>query len=164
MKLKDYDYIKGSTALNPKRKEKEFDWDKYEQLKKSKKQRNIRINEKRVKARVGVAQVITLVFVLGFATILRDSQVYKIQNSIAKVDSEINVMVAENEALNVEILKASSLGTIKEKAENELGMTIPKKEDVLKIDLSENNFSVKENNLTKDMEKGLLEKIKDALW
>lgn len=164
LKLEEYDYIKGNTALSPKRKQTEFDWEKYEQLKKAKKQRNIRINEKRKKIRSGVGQVITLVFVLGFATIMRDSQVYKIQNSIADLDNKINSVVAENEALNVEILKASSLSSIKNNAENGLGMTTPKKENVIKIDLSENNFSLNENNLNKDMKNGLFENIKDALW
>jgi len=43
-------------------------------------------------------------------------------------------------------------------------MTTPKKENVIKIDLSENNFSLNENNLNKDMKNGLFENIKDALW
>ena len=164
MKLEEYDYIKGNTALTPKRKEKEFDWDRYEKLKKSKKQRNIRINEKRKEIRKAVGQIIILVFVLGFSTILRDSQVYKMQNAIADIDTNISSVTADNEALNVQLLKASALGNIKTKAEKELGMISPKKEDVIKMDLSYNNFALNEDNLNKDMKRDLLEKIKDALW
>ncbi|WP_274227046.1 cell division protein FtsL [Clostridium sp. 'White wine YQ'] len=164
MKMREYDYIKGNNALNPQRKLREPDREEYEKLKRARKQRQVIINNKKAKLRAGMTQIIFLVFILGMVTIFRDSQVYKIQKSMASIDSNIKSVEADNEALNLDVLKASSLGNVKQKAETNLGMTIPKKGDIIKVDLSQNNFNLQQVDNTKVGDTTLLEKMMDALW
>lgn len=164
MNLNEYDYINGNTAVKPRIKERESAGRRQKQIEKSIKQRNIRKNEKIAKAKKELIQVIACIFVLGLSTIYRDSMVYNKQNDIAKIDSEIKAMNLNNEALQVDIIKASSLNDIQTKAQKKLGLVMPKKDDVIKIDLSKNNFALNENASVNDTEKGLFEKIKNALW
>ncbi|MEQ8153530.1 MAG: hypothetical protein ABRQ25_01355 [Clostridiaceae bacterium] len=163
MKMREYDYIKGNNVVNPQRQLREETNQEYEKLKKAKKQRQLIINNKKAKLRRGVTQIILMVLFLGMVTIYRDSQVYNIQKSISKINTEINAVSADNEALNLNILKASALGNVREAAETRLGMIAPKKEDVIKVNLSESNFNIAAADANAG-EAGVLAEIMDALW
>ena len=152
-----------SDLVNPQRQFREETNQEYEKLKKAKKQRQLIINNKKAKLRRGVTQIILMVLFLGMVTIYRDSQVYNIQKSISKINTEINAVSADNEALNLNILKASALGNVREAAETRLGMVAPKKEDVIKVNLSESNFNIAAADANAG-EAGVLAEIMDALW
>ena len=114
MVVKEYDYIKGNTALNPKRKVNERDNKKYDQLKKSKKNRERRIQEQKRKTRATMLQISLFILIMGIITIARDSQVFTMQKELTSINKEIKIYEAENEALKVDLLKASSLDNIKD--------------------------------------------------
>lgn len=166
MVLKDYDYVKGNTALQPNRKSTDHNIDKqYEDLRKSKIERKNRLKNKHKQNTRGVIQIVSLIFILGIVTIWRDANVYKMRNDLSNTQKEINLMVNENEALKVELLKASSLENVKIVAEGKLKMVIPAKEDVVKINLTKENFlNEGKKQSMDDNNKNLMTKIKDALF
>lgn len=166
MVLKDYDYVKGNTALQPKRKSTDYNRDKqYEDLRKSKIERKNRLKNKHKQNTLGVIQIVSLIFILGIVTVWRDANVYKMRNDLSNTKKEINMRANENEALKVELLKSSSLENIKVVAEGKLKMVIPAKEDVVKIDLTKENYmNESEKQIIDDNNKNLMTKLKDALF
>ena len=54
-------------------------------------------------------------------------------SEIASLNKEINSVITENEALKVQILKASSLDKIEDIAKNKLKMILPTKENMIKL-------------------------------
>ncbi|GKU23955.1 hypothetical protein CFB3_21770 [Clostridium folliculivorans] len=166
MVVKEFDYVNGNTALNPKRKVNDPQRDKqYEDLKKSKIDRDRRLKERQKRNRRAATQVIVMLFVLGIATIWRDVKVYTVQAQLTQVNSDIKEIGAENESLKAEILKSSSLDTIKTTAESKLGMIIPGDGDILKTNSNENYFAanVKDKQATNN-DWSLLAKIKEFLF
>ena len=79
---------------------------------------------------------------------------------------QINQVTNENEALKVDLLKVSSLENIKSVAEGKLKMVIPNKDEVVRVDLSKENFEKYINDEEKNAESqgNLLTKIKDVLF
>ncbi len=135
MIVKDFDYVRGNTAVKPQR--------KYDDIKKDKQRKNQRNNKKKKLATLqkkkkinSTIQVALVIFVLGVATIWRDTKVYNLQTQIGNISNEIKVVNNENEALRVDLLKHSSLKGIEEKAKSKLGMIPPAKADKVNIDLS----------------------------
>lgn len=165
MVVKEYDYIKGNTALNPKRNVKEKENKKYDELKRSKKNHKRRIQEQKRKTRATMFQISLFILVMGVITIARDSQVFTMQKELTSINNEIKEYQAENEALEVDLLKSSSLDNIKDTAESELKMTIAKKENIAAVDLSQNYFREldKKDKSEKKESKGIINKVLDAL-
>ncbi|NLK95851.1 MAG: cell division protein FtsL [Clostridiales bacterium] len=164
MVVKEYEYT-GNAAINPNRKSTERDKKKYEELKKSKKNRNRRIIEEKNKKKKAVLQIACLIFILGITLVTRDTKVYDIQNSIGDLNSKINEIEEENEAIKVDILKYSSISNIRSNAEENLGMTIATKENSVEIDLSKNYFESLNNEDEKNAQdnKSIFSKLMDAL-
>lgn len=165
MIVKEFDYIKGNTAVQPKRSS-EPDRKKYEDLQKAKKERKRRKLEDERRKRKGVRQIALAIFVLGVITIARDTKVYSMQKSLADINREIKVINDENEALRVELLKVASLDNIKTNSESRLDMEVATKDQMIHLDLSENYFEDLENDKAneKNNEKsGLFSKLMDAL-
>lgn len=165
MVVKEYDYIKGNTASNPRRSS-ESDRRKYEELQRSKKLRKKRQIEDERRKRRGVRQIAVAIFMLGTITIARDSKVYSMQKEVTALNSEIKKVDDETEALRVELLKVASLDNIQKNAEEKLGMVVATKDQMLQMDLSENYFEDLENDKTDEKtngDKGLFSKIMDAL-
>lgn len=166
MVVKEFDYVNGNTALNPKRKVNDPQRDKqYEDLKKSKIDRDRRLKERQKRNRRAATQVIVMLFVLGIATIWRDVKVYTVQAQLTQINSDIKEISAENESLKADILKSSSLDTIKNTAESKLGMIIPGDGDVLRTSSNENYFAadVKDKQVANNGW-SLLAKIKEFLF
>ncbi|WP_160678624.1 septum formation initiator family protein [Clostridium sp. C8-1-8] len=165
--VKEFDYINGNTAIDPKRKVNDPQRDKqYEDLKRSKIDRDRRLKEKHKKNRRAATQVILAIFVLGIATIWRDVKVYTVQAQLTQINSDINEYNAENEALKAELLKVSSLDSIKSTAESKLGMIVPGKDDILKTSSKENYFAAetKDKPVENKDSWNLLAKIKEFLF
>lgn len=154
MARREYDYIKGSTALAPERKHRVRKPDKkYKQIQRRKKiqTKNTLLRNKRKNDRKYVLTVAIVILSLGFITISSDSKVYNMQKKVTDLNTQITQTEESNEALKVKVLKFSSLNNIEQNAETKLSMIMPKKEETVKIDFSQNYFkdlrpTVSENN------------------
>ena len=156
MARREYDYIKGSTALAPERKRKVRKPDeKYKQFQRRKKlqNRNTLLKNRRKNDRKYLLTVAVVIFGLGVVTITGDSKVYNMQKQVAMLNTQIKQTQEDNEALKVKLLKFSSLNNIQDKAKSELSMSIPKKEETVKIDFSQNYFNDLKPNVSKNSTK-----------
>ena len=132
MIVKEFDY-NGSSALKPQRKEQTIPSKENYDKKKKKIEQQRRKKQKDKKIRKSVYQIVLLILVVGGITISRDVKVYKTQQQLDSLNKEINSVITENEALKVQILKASSLDKIEETAKNKLKMILPTKENMIKL-------------------------------
>lgn len=166
MIVKEFDYVQGNTVIKPQRKSTERDRKKYEELKRSKKNRNRRLLEKKKNRRSAMLQIALTILIAGTVIISRDAKVYGIQKSITETKVEIKNITAENEAIKIDLLKFSSLENIKTNAEEKLGMIVSTKDSLVEIDMSGNYFQElddKEAKAEKKEKKGFFSKIMDAL-
>lgn len=163
--VREYDYIKGSTAVKPERKngvqKTDKKYKKFQRNKKNKKNKNIRLNNKKVNDRKYMFSLSIVIFIFGCITIFGDSKVYTMQKQVSDLNTQIKQTQEENEALKVKLLKFSSLSNIQENAETKLGMAVATKENIVKIDFSDDYFKdIKEENDTNQNErKSLLSKL-----
>ncbi|EDS80408.1 septum formation initiator family protein [Clostridium perfringens] len=132
MIVKEFDY-NGSSALKPQRKEQTIPSKENYDKKKKKIEQQRRKKQKDKKIKKSVYQIVLLILVVGGITISRDVKVYKTQQQLDSLNKEINSVITENEALKVQILKASSLDKIEETAKNKLKMILPTKENMIKL-------------------------------
>ncbi|MDZ5252808.1 cell division protein FtsL [Clostridium sp. LIBA-8841] len=132
MIVKEFDY-NGSSALKPQRKEQTVPSRKTYDKKKKKIEQQRRKKQKDKRVRKSVLQIVLLILVVGGVTISRDIKVYKTQQQLDSMNKQINSVITENEALKVQILKASSLDKIEDVAKNKLKMILPTKDDMVKL-------------------------------
>lgn len=161
----EYEYIKGSTATNPSRKGKVQNPNrKYKEAHKVRQNRKLKIRNKRKNDRKYVLSVAVVILCFGSITILGDSKVYSMQEQVRALNSQMSELEQDNEALKIKVLKYSSLKNIQKNAEVELAMIIPQKDDVVKVDCSNNYFvnieSEVENQENKKDEDDIIEKLK----
>jgi cell division protein FtsL len=99
----------------------------------------IRNNKMRMSA------ILTIFFMATglFITIFRSGMIYNMQNEYVQLQSETRTTLKNNEALQAEIIKASSIGEIAQKS-LELELVSVDKESRIVADLSKNNFIVDE--------------------
>lgn len=160
--VREYDYIKGSTVAKPSRKSRVQKPDKkYKELKRNKKNKNRRIKNQKINDRKYILNVALIILSFGCITIFGDGKVYKMQKQVSDLNTEIKQTQEENEALKVKLLKFSSLSNIQENAETKLGMTIAGKENIVKIDFSDDYFKdIKiDNNTNKNETKSLFSRL-----
>lgn len=155
MARREYDYIKGSTALAPERKRRVQKPDKkYKKIQRRKKlqSKNNLLRNKRKNDRKYVLTIAVVILSLGFITISGDSKVYSMQKQVTDINTQIKQTEEVNADLKLQISKSSSLNYIQQNAEKKLSMVAPKKDDTVKIDFSQNYFkdlksTVSENNV-----------------
>ncbi|MFR3912009.1 MAG: cell division protein FtsL, partial [Clostridium paraputrificum] len=82
MIVKEYEYIRGNTAAQPRRSS-EPDRKRYEELQKAKRERKRRKLEEERRKRKGARQIAAAIAILGFITIARDTKVYSMQSDLA---------------------------------------------------------------------------------
>ena len=145
MLAEEYDYIKGNTAVVPKRKIEERD------LEKEKKERQIKEDKKREKLRKektkGFVSMLVVMAILGALSLSIDTYVYKTQKALTSLEAEIKEQTDIKDALNIQLLKVSSLDNINDVAINELNMLYPDKTSIKNIDMSKDYFThLKEDN------------------
>lgn len=75
-----------------------------------------------------------------FFTIFRSGMIYNMQNEYVQLQNETRTTLKNNEALQAEIIKASSIGEIAEKS-LELELVSVDNESLIVADLSKNNFA-----------------------
>lgn len=138
---KEYEYIRGNTVLNPKRKydevKKREEREKLERQRREQQKRERNAKKALVK---NILNVASIALVLGVLTIARDGKVYSMQNDLTNVKKEIKNATADGEALRANLLKYSSLGEIKEIA-NASGMKMPQKDDSINVDITKDFFA-----------------------
>lgn len=132
MVVREYDYIRGNTVLAPERKK------SVQEVKQKKKQVKKGFDWKNNSGKIISTAVILAV--LGAITLFIDSHVYKIQKDLSNLEIAIADENAKMEAINVELLKISSLDNINNIAVNGLKMTYPTKSSTITIDMSKNYF------------------------
>ena len=154
MVVREYDYIRGNTALAPERKIKE------QEVKRKKKQVKKEFDWKNNRIKIIFSAVI--VSILGVASLTIDSYVYKIQKNLSNLEVEMDVELAKSEAMKVDLLKVSSLDNINNVAINGLNMTYPDKSSSITIDMSKNYFDHIKDKKETNTKTGLIAKI--ANW
>lgn len=132
MIVKEFDY-NGSAALKPQRKEQTTPSRESYDKKKKKIEQQRRKRQKDKKLKKSIYQIVLLILLVGGITISRDVKVYKTQQQLDSLNKQINSVITENEALKVQILKASSLDKIEDAAKNKLKMILPTKENMVKL-------------------------------
>ena len=89
-----------------------------------------------------MSAALTILFVATglFFTIFRSCMIYNMQNEYVQLQNETRITLKNNEALQADIIKASSIGEIAEKS-LELELVSVDKESIIAVDLSKNNFT-----------------------
>lgn len=132
MAVREYDYIRGNTVLAPERKVTE------QEVKRKKKQVEKEFDWKN--NRIKIISSALIVSILGVVSLSIDSYVYKIQKNLSNIEVEMDSEMSRSEAMQVDLLKVSSLDNINNIAMNGLNMTYPNKSSVITIDMSKNYF------------------------
>ena len=152
MGVREYDYIRGNTALSPDKKIKETEKQRKKQMIQSKKR------ERAMKKNILIAgfTVGTILFALGSTTLFLDSKIYDYQKKLLILEENLKEEKDVNAAINVKMLKFASFDKIKSTAEDELGMIYPNSESTITIDMSKEYFShlkTKENRTSNFLQK-----------
>ncbi|NLZ33654.1 MAG: cell division protein FtsL [Clostridiales bacterium] len=136
----EYDYIRGNTAVKPKRKDNAIE-KRREKRNLEERRREIQRKEARRNKSIvmNILHVATVILILGVINIALDGRVYKTQKILSDVKNEIRIVKAEGEALRVNLLKNSSIEEIKEYA-NAIGMKTPGKNDTVVVTIKKNFF------------------------
>lgn len=137
----EYEYIRGNTALNPKRKYDEVKRkDEREKLERQRKEQQKRERNAKKAVVKNILSIASIALILGVFTIARDGKVYSMQNDLTNVKNEIKNATAEGEALRANLLKYSSLGEIKEIAAAS-GMKMPQNDDSIIVNITKDFFA-----------------------
>lgn len=156
MGVREYDYIRGNTALAPERKVKELDKKRKLQRKESER----KAHEKRKNILVSGLKIATIMFTLGATTLYLDGKIHALQKELLILEGNMKEEEEVNAAINVDMLKFASFDKIKSTAENELGMVYPSSGSTISIDMSKEYFSHLKTEESK--KSGLLQKIISA--
>ena len=162
---KKMQYVKGSTALAPKRQEKEPDRQKdYESLRKSKIERENRLKHKKNMQKRRVLKTIVTIFIAGIGLMYNEGRIYEKQQRIIEINNDIKLVNQQIEDTKFQLLKLNSVANIKETADNELNMTIPKNTEAVYVDFSKNNFAEVPQEEKESFAEEVLGKIKSLLF
>ena len=110
MGVREYDYIRGNTALAPERKIREAE-------KQREKQKAKRAYEKKMNLLISGFTVGTIMFALGATTLFLDSKIHDYQKQLLILESNMKEEEDVNAAIDVEMLKFASFDKIKSTAE-----------------------------------------------
>lgn len=154
--------IKGNTVLVPERSKDEYIKER-ENYKRRKKGMELHRKNIKMKKQIRVILGITAIFIFGFAILLRYSEIYSLQNRLASVQNESNVIQDQNDDLKLQIFKSENIDDLTQKAVGDLHMVQPDKNSAVRVNLHKN--SVNYNGNTKDTnKKGVLDFIKSKLF
>ncbi len=152
--------INGNTVLAP---DESFKKPKYEDLEKSRKQIEHSKKLKDIKKKKNVLKNILLGFIIGVTIIARYCMIYNYQRAISKAKAETEVLVKENDAYKVELIKFRNISYIEQVATTELHMVKPMISDIQYCNLSKNNLETKEDSGVK-ISKNIINKIKNIIF
>jgi len=162
---KKMQYVKGSAALAPKREEKETTRQKdYESLRRAKIERENRLKYKKNMQKRKVLKTIVAVFIVGIGLMYNEGRIYEKQQKIIEINKEIKTVNQQIEDVKYQLLKLNSVANIKEIADNELNMTIPKNTETVYVDFSKENFAEATQEEKESFAEEVLDKIKSLLF
>lgn len=154
--------IKGNTVLVPERSKDEYIKER-ENYKRRKKEMELHRKNIKMKKQIRVILGIAAIFIFGFVILLRYSEIYSLQNRLASVQNESNVIQDQNDDLKLQIFKSENIDDLTQKAVGDLHMVQPDKNSAVRVNLHKN--SVNYNGNTKDTnKKGFLDFIKSKLF
>lgn len=84
--------------------------------------------------------VIMMITIGGLLTIIIETKIYNMQNNLNSISKNIELQREIQSDLRIKTMRYSSIKNIEDKASSELNMFIPKEEDIIKIDFSDNYF------------------------
>lgn len=157
---KDY-FINGNTALVP---EKKRTSEEYDKLNKQKKESLKKIKKRKHINQARIMMSITLTFVVGFTIIFRYAQIYSMQKQLSSCNKEINNLQKSKEDLRIELVKCSNLQNVENRARTEFNMKDPIRNQAIFADLSKNNFKDIKNDNKKQVNVGVIDKIKSMFF
>lgn len=135
LNYKEYDYIRGNTALNPNRREEEG-------TKRSKKpKRKVKVNKKKIISKLITKEILKIaaVFVIvGFIVLIREGQIYTIQDQLINLKADVKKATAEKEALKLQLIQEHSIEGIRQFGEDK--MIIPTVNDTVQIQSEKDYF------------------------
>lgn len=136
---------------------------KYKDLEKSRQQIQQSKKLKDIKKKKSILINILLVFVMGVIIIARSSMIYNYQHTTSKVKAEIEILVKENDAYKVELIKFRNISFIEKMATEKLHMVKPRISEIQYCNLSKNNLGIKENLEVKESN-DIVSKIKRIMF
>lgn len=156
-------YINGNTLPKPEIRDPR-EREKYEELKKSKRESKEAIQNKRIKKKLKVMRNIFVAFIIGLTLILRYSVLYSTQQDINKSKIMVSSINSDNENLRLKLLKNSNMKTIEENAVNNVKMIYPDKNKVIYEDINKNNFKTATSSNKTSVSLNIINKIKKLLF
>lgn len=156
-------YINGNTLPKPEIRDPR-EKEKYEELKKSKRESKESIHNRRVKKKLKVMRNIIFVFIIGITLIWRYSVLYSTQQQITKAKITSNTINSDNENLRLMLLKNSNMKTVEEYAVNNIKMVYPDKNQALYENLNKNNFKMASTSNKNGVSLNIINKIKKLLF
>ena len=87
-----------------------------------------------------VLKTIVAVFIVGIGLMYNEGRIYQKQQRIIEINNEIKKVNQQIEDTKFQLLKLNSVANIKEIADNELNMSIPKNTETVYVDFSKNNL------------------------
>ncbi len=165
MKMEEYEYINGNIVSMPKEERNKREEEARKKREEEKKRYNKRLRENKKYNRKATSQIIVIALLLGIVSIALSSKNYVMQKNLIAINSEIDSIEEENEAMEIQLSKQSALLSIASKAEA-LGMRAATKEDMVTLDLSQNYFEKLEvaKNAKDESKSGFFSKIMDVLF
>ena len=165
MKMEEYEYINGNIVSMPKEERDKREEEARKKRKEEKKKYNKRLRENKKYNRKATSQIIVIALLLGIVSIALSSKNYVMKKNLIAINSEIDSIEEENEAMEIQLSKQSALLSIASKAET-LGMRAATKEDMVSLDLSQNYFEKLEvaKNAKDESKSGFFSKIMDVLF
>lgn len=166
MLVKEVEYYNNENTLNyPKKRAREEERKKYDELRRAKRNREKRKRAQSKLKRKIAFEVISVAFIAGIITLAIDSRVFNMQSQLTAINKQIETVKADNEDLTVKLLQTGSLDDIEINAQNRLGMVSTTKENIITVDLSKNYFQQldDEDKAAKEENLSIYQKIKLAL-
>lgn len=166
MLVKEVEYYNNENTLNyPKKRAREEERKKYDELRRAKRNREKRKRAQSKLKRKIAFEVISVAFIAGIITLAIDSRVFNMQSQLTAINKQIETVKADNEDLTVKLLQTGSLDDIEINAQNRLGMVSTTKENIISVDLSKNYFQQldDEDKAAKEENLSIYQKIKSAL-
>ena len=166
MLVKEVEYYNNENTLNyPKKRAREEERKKYDELRRAKRNREKRKRAQSKLKRKIAFEVISVAFIAGIITLAIDSRVFNMQSQLTAINKQIETVKADNEDLTVKLLQTGSLDDIEINAQNRLGMVSTTKENIITVDLSKNYFRQldDEDKAAKEENLSIYQKIKLAL-
>lgn len=154
--------IKGNTVLVPERSEEEYIKER-ENYKRRKREMELHRKNIKMKKQVRIILGIAAIFIFGFVILIRYSEIYSLQNKLASIQNESNVIQDQNDDLRLQIFKSENIDDLTQKATGDLHMIQPDKNNAVHVDLHKNSVNYSGN--TKDTsKKGVLDFIESKLF